>query len=136
MARKDREPTGPCIFCKYEESPKGLHKYIEKAPYVNEIMNYKRGQRPWPELLILDLRINKDEGLLPKSHTIDLSKLNNDTINVLINDLIELRSFVHFVFMTTEFNSASFRNYKKESTSRQRMESPPPMNKKLFQNSD
>jgi len=126
----DREKFGPCIFCKTEEPLKGFQEETDKIPFVSEILNYRKGQKPWLEILILDLRINKDEGLLPKSHTIDLSKLDDDTINGLINDLIELRSYVHFVFMTTDFNSASFRNYTKETRERKRMESPPPGNRR------
>ena len=130
--KQEIESYIPCVFCKQDEPFKILQKSIEKTPFINDVLMYKKDQRPWLELLILDLRINKDEGLLPKSHTLDLSKLNNDTINLLINDFIELSRDVHFVFMTTEFDSASFRNYVKETKAKLKMESPPPA-KKLLQ---
>jgi len=85
-------------------------------PYLKEFVSYKKPLRaeredsPPKDFLIIDLRQNKNAGILPKSHQIDLNKGMEETINYLINDFIELQSKYHFVFMTSNFNSWVFKD--------------------------
>ena len=57
------------------------------------------------DFLIIDLRDNRDDGILPKSHIIDLNNMTDDIMNKFISNLTELKYKYHFALLINSYNS-------------------------------
>ena len=63
--------------------------------------------------VIMDLRLNKTGGFLPRSHLINSDRLKPESINSLVDEFGKLKGVCHFILMTSTFNSHTF-NPKRE----------------------
>lgn len=114
-SRKSKDIKAQCILCQSDNTTDGMSATMSTMPHLKDLIRYKetakadKGEGPVVDFLIVDLRQNKSGGLLPKSHQVEFNKPMEETVNFLINDFIELQSQIHFVFMTSNFNSWMFK---------------------------
>ena len=54
--------------------------------------------------ITIDLRKNKENGILSKSQLLNMGNFDDETINDLIEDFIEFKSNYHFCFIISDFS--------------------------------
>ena len=97
-----------CKYCSYQirgisTEIKGL---VQSMAHVKDLIPLI--QKPLNkelDFLIIDLRDNRDDGILPKSHIIDLNNMTDDIMNKFMSDLAELKYKYHFALLINSYNS-------------------------------
>jgi len=116
-SRRSKEFKTPCILCQAEmNDSETAIQLAGRLPHLKELVAFKNSLKeknqdnPPLDVLVIDLRQNKNAGELPKSNPVDFRRGMEETANLMINDYIEYQTKFHFVFMTSNFNSWVFKD--------------------------
>jgi len=116
-SRRSKEFRSPCVLCQAEMADsETATQLVGRLPHLKELVTFKNSLKdknedsPPLDILVIDLRQNKNAGELPKSNPVDYRRGMEETANLMINDYIEYQSKFHFVFMTSNFNSWVFKD--------------------------
>ena len=116
-SRRSKEFKTPCVLCQAEMADsEAATQLVGRLPHLKELASFKHSLKeknddsPALDILVIDLRQNKNAGELPKSNPVDFRRGMEETANLMINDFIEYQTKFHFVFMTSNFNSWVFKD--------------------------